>query len=600
MGQLETMDNPADSQIKGSESFCRGRANSAAFSVLLLVALCGALFLTGASTLPLTTPDEARCGIIVRNMLKSGDWIVPRYEGEVYFDKPAPFFWLAAITQLLTGKEELAGRLVAALAATGAVLVAWALGKRMFGPLCGLLAGILLATMGEFLFMARWYRMDMPFVAGMWAALWWFWRQEKPPEEKASGANWPQWIGFYAFCGVATLFKGPAGLVLPALVVAVYFLLSGAPRRVLEFFNPLGILAYMLIAVPWYVLIMLRESNYVREFFFKQNIGRFAGRAMGSHKLSAFVYIPTLLAGIIPWTFYLIGALARYFPHRWKDRNRGPEALFLLCAAFVPFVFFSLSKTKLLGYILVVIPPLAVLIGALLAQWVQRPEPDRSMRVLGWAMTVFLPLVAVVAIVGLGFYLRLLDLWAILALSAVILICWRMIAELRRDRRGAFLKWTLAGAVGIYLYLILHSFPVGHEMMSARSIGRLVNPALREKAEFIYWKRRNISFEYYAGIREGERIDTGKPGALEQIASLMASDRPVYCYISDSRRLHEMQKACAVRLYVLGKTSEGGFNGGRRYLIANRSAEQLAELTDGPPATRPAMIRTDSKTLDKK
>jgi len=146
--------------------------------VALLTGVCGVLFLTYAWRLPLADPEESRCALIVREMMEGGDWIVPHLEGRVYVDKPAPFFWLAALGWKLTGNAELGGRLVAALGGFGAVLATYAIGRRLFGGRAGLLAGLVLATAGEFLFMARWYRMDMPFAAAMWAAVWWFWRGE--------------------------------------------------------------------------------------------------------------------------------------------------------------------------------------------------------------------------------------------------------------------------------------------------------------------------------------------------------------------------------------------------------------------------------------
>jgi dolichol-phosphate mannosyltransferase len=104
----------------------------------LLAAACRALFLAKADSLPLTDPEEVRCAIIVRNMLAGGDWLVPHLEGRPYFDKPAPFFWLAAIGERVTGSAELGGRAVAALAGFLAVLATCALAARMFGPSAGL------------------------------------------------------------------------------------------------------------------------------------------------------------------------------------------------------------------------------------------------------------------------------------------------------------------------------------------------------------------------------------------------------------------------------------------------------------------------------
>ena len=181
--------------------------------VVLLVVVAGGLFLVGSGSLPLGDPEEARCALTVREMIRGGDWLVPHLNGEVYFNKPAPFFWLAAVVRMASGNVEFGGRAVAALAGVLAVLVTYDMGRRLFGTRAGLLAGLILATCGQFAFMARWYRMDRPFAAAMWAAIWWFWRAEERrvgPDGKPDRAGW---VGFYAFCGLATLMKGPGGLV---------------------------------------------------------------------------------------------------------------------------------------------------------------------------------------------------------------------------------------------------------------------------------------------------------------------------------------------------------------------------------------------------
>jgi len=146
--------------------------------VAALTAISAVIFLANAATLPLADPDEARCGSIVRTMLSTGDWLMPKLEGQLYWDKPAPFFWLAAIGQLATGSMELGGRLVAALAAVACVLTTFCFARRYTGNFGAFLAGMILVGSPEFVFVGRWYRMDMPFVAAMWAALWWFWRYE--------------------------------------------------------------------------------------------------------------------------------------------------------------------------------------------------------------------------------------------------------------------------------------------------------------------------------------------------------------------------------------------------------------------------------------
>lgn len=100
--------------------------------VLLLTGTSLLLFLLNARSLPLTDPEEARCGLIVRDILQHGHWLVPHLRGRPYFDKPAPFFWLAAAAVRLTGSAELGGRLIPALGGLVAVLVTYAFARRVF------------------------------------------------------------------------------------------------------------------------------------------------------------------------------------------------------------------------------------------------------------------------------------------------------------------------------------------------------------------------------------------------------------------------------------------------------------------------------------
>ena len=234
--------------------------------LLLLLALCGSLYLLKAGSNPLSDPDEARCGLIVREMITSGDWIAPRLGGKLYSDKPAPFFWLAALGTEITGNAELGGRLFPALSGVLTILITYLLARGLFNARIALLAGLMLGTGAEFIYVARWYRMDMPFVAAMWAAIWWFWRCEKQRMAHPQNKSPWQWYGFYFFCAIATAFKGPAGAGLPGLVILAYLLLMGRPRRLLGLLHPGAILLYFLVAAPWYVMMERHHPGDLSNF----------------------------------------------------------------------------------------------------------------------------------------------------------------------------------------------------------------------------------------------------------------------------------------------------------------------------------------------
>lgn len=533
--------------------------------IVLLILLCGGLFLFRAQSLPLADPEEARCALIVRHMLRSGDWIVPYLRGQVYYDKPAPYFWLAAAGWKLTGSAELGGRLVSALAALLAVLVTYAFARRRFGSSAGLLAGVVLATSGEFLFMARWYRMDMPFAAAMWAALWWFWRYETKPGDSNNNVNRKgRWLGFYVFCAIATLFKGPAGLVLPVMVVAAYLLMSGKAKRFFELFHLSGITLYLLIAAPWYVAISMAQPGYAYEFFIQQNLARYAGHTFGRHGLPGVIYIPILLAGLLPWTIYLPGLCIRYFPRRWRLRNERPEMLFLWLAVLVPLVFFMFGRTRLANYILPVFGPLAVMTGVLLADWIVSHKPDPLMK-LGAAVLFVIVLVLPFVSIGIEIWLKIISPWIAVPIGVSIIAALAMRASLRRARRARFVGWAVAAIVVTYMFLIGHAAPAAYERISTRSLARLINPAEASSVTLCYWNGRAESFAFYTGVDEVRKFSRSHPGGLRALMRFMDANRRTYCLLRGRRALNDLNRAYGGRLVVLG-------DNGRRWLVANPSS----------------------------
>ena len=520
------------------------------------------MFLTNAGTLPLGDPEESRCALIVQGMMQGGDWIVPHLEGEIYADKPAPFFWLSAAGWKLTGNAELGGRLVAALAGTLAVLVTYVLGRRMFGAKAGLLAGLVLATSGEFVYLARWYRMDMPFAAAMWAAVWWFWRAEDRRWKGGGEQDRRGWWGFYALCGIATLFKGPAGLVLPGLVVVAYLLLSGRPRRVLEMLHPGGIVVYLVIAAPWYVAMIWQDPGYAWYFFVTQNVVRYAGRSLGQHSFLGILYVPIVLVGMLPWAFLAPAMCVRYFPWRLSQRTREPGMMLLWLAALVPLVFFAFSKTKLLGYILPVFAPLAVMVGVLVTRWIEGKERDRLAEVSVWSWLAGLA-VQLAVLGGVEKWLGVLDGWYVMiamAGAAGIVGTWWLI---RRGRRVEAVAAAMVLVVAAYLFIIIHTGPAGYELLSTRSLANLVSAEDAETCDFYFVTKKKLSFLFYVQPRSVKKVEVSEPGTFEELAEAMQGEQKTYCLLSQAGDLERMMRDCPGKVYVVGES-------GGRWLVVNQ------------------------------
>ena len=531
--------------------------------------------------MPLADPEEARCGLIVRDMLRHGQWLVPHLRGDPYFEKPAPFFWLAALAVRLTGNPELGGRLIPALAGLGAVLIAYAFALRVFrGAYAGLLAGLVLATSGEFLFMARWYRMDMPFAAAMWAALWWFWRSEdRRPAGQPLGKT-ATWVGFYLFCAVATLFKGPAGMVLPGGVVLGFLLLTRQYRRVLEFLSPAGLAAYFLVAAPWYVAVGIAAPGQGREFFLRQNVQRFLGSGGLGHDWPGILYVPIVLAGMLPWTIFLPGIVMRSFPRRWRVRGERPALLFLWLCALVPLVFFAVSGTKLASYVLPVFAPLAVMVGGLLAAWVASHRPDKLLKLGARALATTVAVLVALPL-AIELWLKVPGAWLIVPFGVGLAALCGMLYALRHSRRAQFLGWAIAAVAATFLYLIVHTAPFAYDRMSTRTLAESVDPAELRAGRVCFWSNTRLSFLFYADLDDTWTFHHTRQGDLDMLAEWLGSEQPVYCMVTGPERLAELRRACPEGLRTVAH--QGGC-----WLITNRGDSRLAaDAREGPPKRSP-------------
>ena len=305
---------------------------------------------------------------------RADDWIIPTCNYQLRTDKPALLYWCQIAGFSVFGVGEFAARLPSALAALAAVLATYELGRRMFNPIAGLLAGLLLGGAVLFCAAAHFANPDSLLNASCLFALFFFWN------DYAAGRNgWSPWSA--AAAGVAVLAKGPVGLLLPAAIGFLFLAWRGQLRRLLSWRLLTSFLVFLLVAAPWYVWVtIVTKGAWTVGFWNKHNVGRFTG-AMESHSGSLFYYLPVLLLGCAPWCVFF-GPTAWYTLRQVRARqstaavlespNRPDERAafqFLLCWIAVFFVFFSAASTKLPNYILPLYPAVALLTARFLDQW---------------------------------------------------------------------------------------------------------------------------------------------------------------------------------------------------------------------------------------
>src|SRR5262252_456338 len=303
--------------------------------------------------MPLFEPDEGRNAEVAREMTVSGDWVAPRLHDLPYLDKPALYFDAVALSQRIFGKSEGAARLPSLLFAAGAVLATFLLGRALWADATAGFAAVVLATSPLFFGFARIVIFDIPLTCFVVLA-WW------AAERGRRGAGWGYPLA-WVFIGIAVLVKGPVGLLLSVVGHVGMALGQTPPRRLGRFFHPLHVVLFAIVLTPWVAAMEARHPGFLRYALLVETMERLT-RPTFQRTGPIWYYAPVLLLGLLPWSLVAIARAPQWIQGRSRWLVASPERGVGLAAA-VLVLFFSLSKSKLGGYVLPVLPLLALLIA---------------------------------------------------------------------------------------------------------------------------------------------------------------------------------------------------------------------------------------------
>lgn len=465
-------------------------------SAAVLLALVGALLLFRLGVVPLLGPDEPRYTRVAIEMHRADEWVTPTLQGEPWLEKTPLFYWLAGAGFAVLGETETAARLPAVLATLLLVGMTVLLGSRLYGAAVGLHAGFAAGTSLLMFAYGRAASMDMLLAATVTAAI------------GLGGLRMLGLAGRWAIpaaaacAGLATLAKGPLGLLLPGLVLGTYILWTREWRWLREFLSPLSIAAFFIVAAPWYTAILLDQGqHFVDDFILGHNVQRFTS-TVHHHPGPFWYYLPILLVGLFPWSGLVLPSLFGLQP-----RSSRPD-LFVVLWLGLPFAFFSLAGSKLPGYILPCVPPLALLMGRAADRLVSAAPPDRYLSSRVTAL-VGLILGAVVAATPALLFRLQEPLWR----SAIPLGFWALAVTFFFSRRvgpdpAGALRLLRVGAGGLLLLLTLVAPPI----LARRESGRtLFIPAMgREVLAWGAWRTAWMAGYFYNDARVREVSDAAE------------------------------------------------------------------------------------------
>src|SRR3989338_3186716 len=345
----------------------------------------------------LIKPDEGRYAEIPREMVASGDWVTPRLNELKYFEKPPLQYWATATAYTLFGEHQWTSRLWTGLTGFAGILLVWFAGLRLFGREAAGYAALLLSSSLLYVLMGHINTLDMGvsffLTLGIVGLL-----LGQAQADRKKRRNWMlvAWAGL----ALAVLSKGLMGLVLPGAALFIYCVVQrdfGVLKRM--HWLP-GLAVFLVITVPWFVLVMKANPEFFERFFIYEHYTRFTTKQHGRYQ-PWYYFIPILLAGALPWTVLMFDTMFRSVMEGGRGRTSGlPDKTFntqrfLLIWAVFTYVFFSISGSKLPSYLLPMFPALALLMGKRIAEmrgrvllWQVFPAIPVALLLLGLALNV--------------------------------------------------------------------------------------------------------------------------------------------------------------------------------------------------------------------
>jgi 4-amino-4-deoxy-L-arabinose transferase-like glycosyltransferase len=336
---------------------------------------------------PLSLPDEGRYVGVALEMLWSGNWLQPTLDSLPYFHKPPLFYWLTAASLGTFGINAWAARLGSLLAATACALSLYQFLWRWVGHVHARAALLALITTPFFYGGAQFANMDMLVTAcisgtilcGAHAVL---------NASDAARLSRPALAGAYAFAALGLLAKGLIGIAIPAIVIGIWLVFLGRAWMILRLVWLPGVALFAVIGLPWFLVMQARYPGFFDYFFVYHHFERFA--AQGFNNPRPFWFLVAVFAALtLPWSAFLVGAARASAYPETGGRSRQVQALMWIWLIST-LVFFSIPNSKLMGYVMVALPPLGALAaeGLLCAAGTQARAQTWAMRAAAGAVAI--------------------------------------------------------------------------------------------------------------------------------------------------------------------------------------------------------------------
>ncbi|HTS34458.1 MAG TPA: glycosyltransferase family 39 protein [Candidatus Solibacter sp.] len=511
--------------------------------ILLMAGFCAFLFFYGNGQFGLIGADEPRYAQVAREMFDRrghlDGWITPTLGGQPWLEKPPLYYWQAMLAYALFGVSDVAARMPSAIDAT-LLVVAVYLFFRRFRPEVAIDAALITASSAGVIGFARAASTDMPLAAffGIGMLAWWTWREN---EKKIFLAL------FYVCMALGVLAKGPVAPLLTGLIIVLFAASAGNLRLVVRTLWPPGIAIFVAVSLPWYCAVQLKNPEFFHEFILQHNLARFSTN-LYHHPEPFWYYLPVMALALVPWLVFVAQAFYECARAWWAERGRGSAErdlefefpLFACCWLIVPVLFFSISRSKLPGYILPAVPAGAVLFADFLRRRMEEDAPPARWLAMLHSLVAAAPIVPSVLIAYLVTLQKLPSgrpLW--FAIAVALIVCIALALTLMSRLRLRMLRFVTLIPVVLAVAAVL-KFGTGaiDQSLSARPLAvelasvethqlpLAVCGAPREVEYGLAYYRNQAIARYESGnVPSSEHLVVAPPAWKVNIASLTAGRR---------------------------------------------------------------------------
>jgi 4-amino-4-deoxy-L-arabinose transferase-like glycosyltransferase len=468
--------------------------------------LAAILYLPGLGRPALWEPDEGRYAEIAREIVISGDYVTPRDDFELYFEKPPLVYWANAASIKIFGVNEFAVRLPAALFSIGQVVVTAALAELIFGATAGFFAALALALSPLFFGFARFATLDPALAFFLTAALAAFYVAAR--DDSFSHPSARRWMLLSAaMLALGTLAKGPIALLLGGAIALAWLATERRLRQIVQMPLVGCGLIYLAIVLPWFILMEARNPGFLHFFFIHEHLERYV--TSNEHGWGPWFFIPIVIGGMWPWIFFVpLGWSAMRaddtLPNSAPASSRRSAASFLAIWFIIIFVFFSIPRSKLGTYILPALPPLAIVAGFGLVRIgaVGAASRHRLLAVIAIANLILAGGLLMFFEVALAPINRVLGLDGLMIAAVLAAGAIAMYALARTASGAPFAIGALALAMVITVALAARVREDASPISTYRNLADAVQPYLTDDCALASYRHYVQSLPFYTRVRE--------------------------------------------------------------------------------------------------